>query len=256
MGQCTASRRASPVAQVLIACGRMDPAGLGRRRVRRDRSSTRGTARCRGRGAAPSASRSVPPTSPTRGHALASRPSAASRAREAATSRQPPSPRPSAPVFRTSTPEPVRRPAHPGGRMSPPTASSTSPRSTEGLPSGMTIDAAIEHADQAEPRPDGLPHGDPDGRGRHPHGQPPRQPDLLRRHPAHPLRPLLVPAARRPAAERRQHQLSARRHASSGAHAPVSTGSPGGSPRPSSRTPSATRSTTSTRSTSTPSPRP
>ena len=50
------------------------------------------------------------------------------------------------------------------------------------------------------------PAGGPDGPGRRPDGRPPGQPGLLRRPAAHPLRPLLVPPARRPEPDRRQHQ--------------------------------------------------
>ena len=141
-------------------------------------------------------------------------------------------------------------------QTSPPTATSSCPTEAGRLRPPGRHDARCRHraADQAEPRPRGRPPGDPHGPGRRPHGQPPRQPDLLRRHPAHSLRPLLVPAARRPAAERHQHQLSARHHRSSGRRAPTRRARPRSHRGPAPGRHPQLRSTTSTPSTWTSSP--
>ena len=253
MGHGAASRRASPVARGLVASA-LDPVGgRGGARsgtaVRRRRPARRGGGRQHA-----SASRSAPPTSPT--------------------SRRPRTRRSAAEPGPGGQPRARRRARHAGRAGLPDVSRSqfaVQPIQEQDVPAYGDLDLPEQFegpgqrdddrrgdraADEAEPRPDRLPHGNPDGRRRHPDGQPPRQPDLLRRHSAHPLRPLLVPPAGRPAAERRQHQLSPRLHVQAAAPHPAVQGRQAVSPRPSSRTPSATRSTTSTRSTWTRSPPP
>ena len=200
--------RASPIARGLVACHGLVPVG-GRGGARTGTAvSTSAHRPARLRAPARSASPWAPPTSPTSERRRSPR-SAAGRGRGAAVRPPPPSPRP-----RTGLPdvepETVRRRADRGAEC---------PRLRRPGPARAIRRARRRDDDrrgdrsahEAEPRPDRLPHGDPHGGRRHPHGQPPRQPDLLRRHPARPVWPLLVPPTRRPAAERRQHHLSPRR---------------------------------------------
>ena len=98
-------------------------------------------------------------------------------------------------------------------------------------------------AGQPQPGPPLQVHGDPPGSGRRPQRRASRQPDLLRRRPAHSLWAVQPLPARGADTIRREHFLSARRLAEAAGAAPRWLPLPSECSRPSTRTPCGWRST-------------